>query len=270
MEYQPYTYLIKFKQTGQLYYGSKTAIGCHPDQFWVKYFTSSKVVEKLIREFGVDSFEVLYVKLHETKEDAMKWERLYLVSVDAGYNPEYLNKHNGGDNFVSVGGWHHSESQLQKMREFRHTEEWKIEVGNTHRGKIVSEESKELNRIAHTGANNALFGKFGEDHPSFGYKHTEEWKKEHSERMSGKNSPNYCKHLSEDHKQILKETKSKKYIVTFPDGHEEIIINMKEFCKNNNLTPQGMCIVVKGKGKHHKGFKCRYYIEPFIETPIEV
>ena len=98
MQYQPYTYLIKFKTTGQLYYGAKTAKGCHPCQLWVRYFTSSKIVKKLIKEYGKESFEIISIKLHETKEDCLKWEELYLISVNGGYNPQYLNRHNGSKN----------------------------------------------------------------------------------------------------------------------------------------------------------------------------
>jgi len=44
--YQPYTYLIKFLPTGQVYYGSSYANNKHkvsnPEQLWITYFTSSK------------------------------------------------------------------------------------------------------------------------------------------------------------------------------------------------------------------------------------
>ena len=51
-----YTYIIRFLPTGQVYYGSRCAYGCHPNEFWVTYFTSSKLITQMIQEHGVDSF----------------------------------------------------------------------------------------------------------------------------------------------------------------------------------------------------------------------
>jgi hypothetical protein len=48
------------------------------------------------------------------------------------------------------------------------------------------------------------------------------------------------------------------YIITFPDGHEEKVYNMAEFCKVHNLTRSAMCLIAKGKAEYHKRYKCRY------------
>lgn len=65
--YIPYVYFIKNKTTKAKYIGVKYAKGCNPDDFWVTYFTSSKLVKKLIEEFGKDDF---YVKiLHKFPND---------------------------------------------------------------------------------------------------------------------------------------------------------------------------------------------------------
>ena len=110
------------------------------------------------------------------------------------------------------------------------------------------------------------------------YKKSEETCKKISESILGKNHWNFGKCLSEETKEKLKNThigelnpnfgkfgkdnqKSKKYIITFPDGHEEFIIGLCEFCRNNNLHQSHMSQIANGKGKQHKGFKCRYYIE---------
>lgn len=58
--------------------------------------------------------------------------------------------------------------------------------------------------------------KYQSTNPKFGYNicdggsgvrtaHTEEWKENHSKRMSGANNPNYGKHWDENHKKILSE-----------------------------------------------------------------
>ena len=50
--YTPYTYLLKFKPTGQVYYGVRFASNCHPNDFFIDYFTSSKIIKFLIENFG--------------------------------------------------------------------------------------------------------------------------------------------------------------------------------------------------------------------------
>ena len=59
--------------------------------------------------------------------------------------------------------------------------------------------------------------------------------------------------ISEDHKVKL----SKTWIVTFPDGHEETIVNLKAFCVANSLDCSNLANVAYGKQKHHKGFRCK-------------
>lgn len=49
---------------------------------------------------------------------------------------------------------------------------------------------------------------------------------------------------------------SKTYIITFPDGHQETITNLKQFCFENNLNQGNMCSVASGKLEQHKGFRC--------------
>lgn len=58
-------------------------------------------------------------------------------------------------------------------------------------------------------------------------------------------------------KEVL-QGKNKSYIVTHPDGNEEIITGLPEFCEKHNLCPSTMTKVVKGKHLHHKGFRIRY------------
>ena len=194
--YQPYTYLIRFKPTQQLYYGAKTDKGCNPDQFWVKYFTTSKVVEKLISEFGRESFEVIYIKLHGTGKAALGWETMYLISVDAGYNPMYLNRHNGGKNFTTLGisqseetcnkiseatkGILKSEETKQKMRKPK-SEEHRKHIGEALTGKPKSEEHREKMRENHPHLT-------WEDHPNFGKVRSEECKQNLRDNYSGENS----------------------------------------------------------------------------------
>ncbi len=80
-----------------------------------------------------------------------------------------------------------------------------------------------------------------------GYKMPLETRLKISEANKGKrNTP-------EQNKKVAEAT-SKKWTVTCPDGHLEEIINLKEFCKNNNLRYSAMHKVSRGEMKKHRGF----------------
>lgn len=53
-------------------------------------------------------------------------------------------------------------------------------------------------------------------------------------------------------------TKSKTYIITFPDGHEEIHKNLVEFSKIHGLHRASLAKTATGMQKEHRGFKARY------------
>jgi hypothetical protein len=46
------------------------------------------------------------------------------------------------------------------------------------------------------------------------------------------------------------------YIVTRPDGKDDTVTNVTEYCRLNNLTVSAMVAVSKGRRKHHKGYTC--------------
>jgi hypothetical protein len=93
METIPYTYKLIFKPTGQYYYGVRYAKGCNPDDLWDKYFTSSKHIHKLIKEYGLNSFVVKVTKTFKNKVDAINHEHLLLTKVKADKNGKFINKH---------------------------------------------------------------------------------------------------------------------------------------------------------------------------------
>lgn len=63
------------------------------------------------------------------------------------------------------------------------------------------------------------------------------------------------------------ESRSRDWIVEFPDGTKQKIRNLHQFCKNNNLDVGCMSKVASKERKHHKNFKISSYQYPF--TPEE-
>lgn len=98
----------------------------------------------------------------------------------------------------------------------------------------------------------------GKNNPFYGKSHTQETKdkisKNRKDKCLGKDNPMYGK----THSPEVKHKMKKCYLVLFPDGHEEIIHGMKEFCENHNLSRFHMCSVARGKRNHHKSFWCAY------------
>ena len=50
-----------------------------------------------------------------------------------------------------------------------------------------------------------------------------------------------------------------KWIVTTPNGETLEVSNLKKFCRENNLLPNKMCEVGKGKWKQHRGYTCKKF-----------
>lgn len=87
----PYTYRITHLPSGKHYYGARYAKNCHPDDLWVKYFTSSKTVKKLIEQDGKDAFFVEVRKVFETPEECVAWEVEVLRRLRVSSNQNWLN-----------------------------------------------------------------------------------------------------------------------------------------------------------------------------------
>ena len=56
------------------------------------------------------------------------------------------------------------------------------------------------------------------------------------------------------HRKNIGNAKAKKYEVTFPDGHKEIILNLRQFCTKYELSQGHLHSTTNGKRNHHKGF----------------
>ena len=198
----PYTYLIKFKPTGQVYYGVRFAKGCHPNEFWDKYMTSSKVVHQLIEEHGKDSFEYEIRKTFDCADKAIEWESTVLKRMCVVGNNKWLNRTNNkifesssgvkksdehrrkmSKNHKGFKGKTHTEETKQKMRESgksrKHSEESKKKMSESRKGKKLSEEHRKKISEARKGK-----------------KLSEETKEKISEKLSNRK-------LSEEHREKM-------------------------------------------------------------------
>lgn len=100
----PYFYRLYFKPTGQYYVGVQYGKDAHPNNLWDKYFTSSKVVKELIKQFGLSAFSYKITKTFSTGKEATMYERRFLIKVKANRNDKFLNLSLGiKESFLAIG-----------------------------------------------------------------------------------------------------------------------------------------------------------------------
>lgn len=98
----PYTYFIRWNDLDLNYYGRRTAKGCHPEEFFILYFTSSKFVDDVISEYGMPDIIKIH-KIFSNVNSCKLQEERYLKRVNAAKSLNWLNKTNGDKNFDTTG-----------------------------------------------------------------------------------------------------------------------------------------------------------------------
>lgn len=171
----PYTYLIGWSRLDLWYYGVRYGKGCHPEDLWVTYFTSSLEVARMRVEHGEpDVVEVR--RTFDCAAAARRWEDRVLKRVGAVRSPRWLNLQCSGAEFNST-----SESTRAKISAAHKARvkppmsaETKAKIGAWHRGKKMSESAKDKLRAANLGK-----------------VHSPESNAKRSAALSGANNPNY-------------------------------------------------------------------------------
>jgi ABC-type phosphate transport system ATPase subunit len=102
---------------------------CHPEEFFISYFTSSKIVFDVRMEFG----EPDIIKIHKIFSDIDSCkcqEEKFLKRVKASNSLRWLNQTNGDRNFDN------------SCRVVVHSEETKLKIKRSLTGKTASEETR--------------------------------------------------------------------------------------------------------------------------------
>lgn len=93
----PYFYIIQHLPTGKYYAGCKFSEDANPETFMKEfgYTTSSKTINKLIKETGIDSFIIINLLIDSQCDcDVLTYETSFLREIDAKNNILWFNKHN--------------------------------------------------------------------------------------------------------------------------------------------------------------------------------
>lgn len=112
----------------------------------------------------------------------------------------------------------------------RLSDETKKKISESNKGKVASEESKKKMSISQAGK-----------------VVSEETKKKLSDFFKGKKP-------SQNAIEASIEYNKKTYTLLNPEGILITFTNMKEFCKDNELSNSKLCLVASGKRKMHKGW----------------
>lgn len=86
---EAYTYTVKQKTTGKIYYGVRKS---KIFDLGITYFTSSKIVKRIILEQGVDAFEFKLRRGFESYEAARRHESSILSRLNAVKNEKMFNQ----------------------------------------------------------------------------------------------------------------------------------------------------------------------------------
>lgn len=89
---KPYTYLLKCLVDNTFYYGVRYKNGCQPEDFWVKYETSSKEVKDKIRKYGKENFVFVIRRTFDDANKARMWENKVLRRMGVVLREDFMNK----------------------------------------------------------------------------------------------------------------------------------------------------------------------------------
>ena len=101
--YIPYTYLIGWSKLNTFYYGRRTAKNCHPNEFWNKYFTSSKYVKEFVKNNGEPDIIEIRKTFPNNPKSCCVWECKVLGRMDVQHDSRFLNNRNGDHTWDTTG-----------------------------------------------------------------------------------------------------------------------------------------------------------------------
>lgn len=274
----PFTYYLYHKPTGKKYYGVRTANGCHPNDLWNTYFSSSVLVKELIEVYGKDSFDVEIRKIFENKRDALLWERHVLIRLQASRSDTWLNQNNGG------GAGSHTDETRQKIKN-NNAKYWsgksRPDISERFKGHTVSEETRQKLR-------EKLKGRIISDETRQKMKQRVPWNKgktgvqvpwnkgksaETDDRIKrfteeakrNKNTPEYKEKISSILKKSFSNPELRKRLsdnlaqywgkVESPEGVIYEVIGLARFCREHKLSYEPFRSIKHIPNKTYKGWK---------------
>jgi hypothetical protein len=200
--YLAYTYFIKNTITNQYYYGFRCRnikLKRTPEEdFWIYYFTSSKEIKKLLKEYGKDSFDIKIIMRD------LNWKKCH------EYEQELISEHL--DKELCLNSYC-ARSEKFSTAGTVHSQETKDKISFAGRGKTRTNETKNKISAAKTGVprpeeTKVKMNKFLKGHLTWnkGVPHSAETKAKISAARKGKPGNNLGKVCSEETKAKISAT----------------------------------------------------------------
>jgi len=206
---KPYTYLIKHKATGKVYYGSRsknfTKLNRTPSEdFWKHYTTSSDNINNIIKQEGKDAFEYEIRRTFDTIEEMANWEtRVLTRSRVLEKQDKWLNGNIAGKKILTEAGIKKiSETHKNKPKTKEQIEKIKASNIGKNKGRIQTEEHRRKNSEANSGKNNPMYGPCSKERAA-----------NISAAKKGKPAKNKGIPMTEEQKAIIRATKEKNKVI---------------------------------------------------------
>lgn len=221
-------------------------IGCKWGNENCSYICSSSWMNRSYKRRPEDFKRRILSRVYTTKKDLLQEEYRWLSQIKKEeLGKRYYNLHNH-----HFSHWSSCEEKLLSVSE-------KIKISHN------KPEMKQRFRETKFGEKNPMKRKEVVEKRLETYKkgnHTP-WNKgiktgpnpELSMILRGRPSPNKGTPRTEEQKNKI----SKKWLVTKPDGTEELVINLNEYCKKNGIIANNMRKVAYGERKTCSGYKCQ-------------
>lgn len=239
-------YMIKNKNTGQLYIGQSIDI----KKRWYKHIMYGKYeychtyIDRAINKYGKDNFELIIIE--EVPEDKLdEREKFWIEQYNAYKNKKHYNLTPGGD---------FNPMKVEEIVKKRSGENHYFHKSNGHEptrgflGHHHTQETKDKLSKKFSGKNNPMYGK----------KHSLETRKKISQNLpdrSGKNNPRFGQHLSDETKNKISLANKGSNHPMYGKHHSEEVA--EKISKSQNTS--GYYRVIKDySDKYKQGFTYKY------------
>jgi hypothetical protein len=215
-EIKPYTYLIKFKPTGKVYYGSRcqnaTKFNRTPaEDLWNHYTTSSENINNLIAEYGKDSFEYEVRRTFDTVEEMANWETRVLTRCCVlERQHQWMNGNIAGKKILTEAGAKKiSEVHKDKPKTEEHKKNLSLALKGKSKKSTVYQSDKYREHMSKI--------KSGPGNARFGAEVLQSTRDKIGLANKGKVPINKGLPMTEEQKQKIKETKEKNKVMLHCD-----------------------------------------------------
>jgi hypothetical protein len=163
-QYKAYTYLLKFKLTGKVYYGVRfknIRLKLHPhEDFMIRYTTSSEQINSLIAEYGLTAFTWKIRQTFDTPEQAIAWETRVLLRCDVLKRQDiWYNANIAGHKITTTKGRQViSDTHKGVPKSEEHKNKIRDRLTGVKKTYVQSAEQRQKNSDAHKGKNHPMYG----------------------------------------------------------------------------------------------------------------